>query len=236
LSFSKIYFDEYIISCESIKFAVNLTVLIDCLRLFGASENTTAAISYSNKDEILNISLEESGIVTTCEINSLFTDDFEELDHQNLFVAFRDSAAQCQFILKSDPLRESIQELNDSWTSSVRFQVSIDPAAVKWYSGGEVGSIQISVPRSSEIFVSFECEAPIQFIYPLRSMVFSMKALSISKEVYIRVNASGMMSVQHLVEASDGKVTFMDFLIVAEAAETDCDRAESQEHIWQRTD
>jgi hypothetical protein len=118
-------FEEYICDAESIKFAINLTILIDCLHLFGTSSDTTTAIlSYSvsiirsqahrtafssfyslmaafdpayllllycslvsfcvsrhrqSADALLKVSLEDAGVVTTCDICSLYSDDFDEV-------------------------------------------------------------------------------------------------------------------------------------------------------------
>jgi hypothetical protein len=43
-----------------------------------------------------------------------------------------------------------------------------------------------------------------------------MKALSVAKETYIRINEEGIMCIQHQVESSKGHETFIDFLMVAE--------------------
>lgn len=58
---NKDLFEEYICEHESIKFCINLAVLLDCLRLFGSSENTSATMAYSSLDAIFRVSLEESG-------------------------------------------------------------------------------------------------------------------------------------------------------------------------------
>jgi cell cycle checkpoint protein len=219
LALNRSMFEEFECDADSIKFAINLTVLLDCLRIFGSSDSTTATMSFSTADELLNISLEESSVVTTCEINSLYTEDFNELDQQSLFIAFRNNQEECQIILKSEPLREVIQELTDSfWTGIVKVSVSNNPAAMKFLTGGQIGASEINIPRTSEAFVSFQSRSNISFEYSLKSLMFGMKALSVSKEVYIRINSEGLMCIQHLIETSSNKETFLDFLMVAEIA------------------
>jgi hypothetical protein len=177
-------FEDYLCESDSVRFAINLTVFLDCLRLFGSSESTTATLSYSTVDETLNISLEEAGVITTCEIAALYSEDDDQLEQQSLFIAFRDSPEECQMILKSDPLRESVQELTDSiWSGSVRLTVS--SATMKLAAAGNIGACEIAIPRTSEAVVSFQCrsQAAVSFSYPLRSFLFGMKALGVSKEV-----------------------------------------------------
>ena len=180
-------FEDYHCESESIRFAINLTVLLDCLRLFGSSESTTATLSYSTADETLNISLEEAGVITTCEIAALYSEDDDQLEQQSLFIAFRDSPEECQLIFKSDSLRESVQELTDPiWSGAVRLTVS--SAMMKLAAAGNIGAFEISIPRASDAVVSFQCKSPIavSFSYPLRSFLFGMKALGVSKEVSLR--------------------------------------------------
>ena len=43
-----------------------------------------------------------------------------------------------------------------------------------------------------------------------------MKALSVSKETYIRVNTAGIMCVQHQIQTAKGDELYFDFLIVSE--------------------
>lgn len=219
-------FEDYICNCDSIKCSVNLTVFLDCLKLFGSSDNTTATLSYSTGDDVINLSLEELGVITTCEITSLYCDDYDDFDQQSLFIAFRDCPEECQLILKSEPLRESVQELTDAfWAGSIRFQVTSTPPLMKLMTSGSIGAYEISIPRSSEAFVSFQCRNAVNFSYPLRSFVFGMKALSVSKEAFIRVNSRGMLCVQHLIETSNKKATCLDFLMLAEDDGADADAA-----------
>lgn len=81
-------FEEYTLNDPNVsevdanlKFALSLTTLLDCLQLFGSSsDNTSATMTYlvpsslftSDTDQeseaTFKISLEESGVLTTCEM------------------------------------------------------------------------------------------------------------------------------------------------------------------------
>jgi hypothetical protein len=48
VGFQSELFEEYICENESVKFCLNLKILVDCLHIFGsASETTSATMSYS---------------------------------------------------------------------------------------------------------------------------------------------------------------------------------------------
>ena len=72
-----------------INFTVNLNTLLSCLNLHGTSQSSdiiTATFYYSNEEEILKVTMEESGILSVCEINVL---DMSDDDDPGLFNAFQ---------------------------------------------------------------------------------------------------------------------------------------------------
>jgi hypothetical protein len=219
-------FDEYVIKDPteaqveadlSIKLSLNLTTLLDCFQIFGSSSDSTiASITYSCEDAIFQLSLEEMGVLTTCELTTLYNDDSLEIEY-GLFTSFRNSAEQCQIVMKSDLLREAMQELNDViGATSVCMEVK-SSSGVTLSSEGALGACEVSFPKNSDAFVSFRCEGTgARWMYPLTSLLLGMKALSVASETYIRINETGMMCIQHQVENNRGFETYVDFLMVAE--------------------
>lgn len=43
-----------------------------------------------------------------------------------------------------------------------------------------------------------------------------MKALGVSTETFIRLNAEGMMCIQHQIQTGKGQETYVDFMMVSE--------------------
>ena len=76
-SLGKDLFDDYQIESggSPIRLVLHLAKLIDCLLLFGSSETTTATISFNTVDSIFRVTLEDSGIHTTCNLTSLCIDE-----------------------------------------------------------------------------------------------------------------------------------------------------------------
>lgn len=57
---------------------------------------------------------------------------------------------------------------------------------------------EIDFPKSSEAFVCFECNVPrVSWTYLMTGMEVGMKALPHATETYLRVNAEGILCIQH---------------------------------------
>lgn len=136
-SFPSSLFEEYnvdIASSQTPRFAINLVTLLDCLNIFGtgagSSDSPSLSLSYDAEEMILRLCLEEeNGVLTTCELPSLYEEEEEEGERDfdrggGLFLAFKNAPELCSVIIKSELLRESIQELLEvSAASHVRLEV-----------------------------------------------------------------------------------------------------------------
>ena len=105
------------------KFDVNLKTFIDCLQLFGSNlnvENTAnnntigVTMSYNTADMIFNITLEDVGVITVCELHTLSTQDtVSNISSMYLFTLFRENPVITQIIMKSHVLYDMITEILD---------------------------------------------------------------------------------------------------------------------------
>ena len=63
----------------------------------------------------------------------------------------------------------------------------------------------------------FDCSEARAWSYGLGALNQGMRALTVAKETYMRINEEGLMCVQHQVEnTASGQSTFIDFLCLAE--------------------
>eukprot|EP01040_Poterioochromonas_malhamensis_P005473 gene5473-5876_t len=207
-------FDEYSCSHENITFVVKLSSLLDCLRLFGSQETITTSISYTSVESILKISLEESGILTICEINCLYVEEFDSIQ-QSLMLAFRNTEEECQIIIKSDALKESLVDILDApWIETSEMEVSNLPQYLKVIARGSVGKSEVLIPRASDAFISFNCIRSITVSYNVKALILGMKALNLGKETYLRINTEGILCLQHQIESEKGENVYYDFLLL----------------------
>jgi len=233
-------FDGYYCNAaeNALKLSLNLTTLLDCLQLFGSSsENTSATITYSEESAVFKLSLEESGVLTTCEISTLLLDEVDG-DDQNfdLLTAFMSSNDETKLLLKSEILREAVQEISDIHGAvSVTFSVQQDAGFGKLTlsARGTLGICEIDLPRESDAFVSFQANPRPEgtsWSYPLTSLQLGMKALGLASETFIRINENGIACIQHQIETSRGQEIFIDFYMLADqSADEGDDNAEDRD-------
>jgi Repair protein Rad1/Rec1/Rad17 len=173
-------------------------------------------MSYNTLDATFKLSLEESGVLTTCDIASLFSEDFEET-MSGLFSDFRSTQEVAQMIVQSEVLKEGIMELVEiSGATTVRLVVTgVGKAGLHLSTEGTMGVCEIDLPASSDAFVSFKCGETYNWEYSLGSLQLGMKALTVATETYIRINSDGIMCIQHQLETSRGQDTYIDFLMLS---------------------
>ena len=218
---------------EGVRLSLSLVGLLDCLQLFGASEGASASFAYDSADALFRLSMEEAGILTTCDLQALYLDGDDDegvLRDGGLFGVFMNSEVLCKVLLRTALLKEALQELFESSTASESVTVSVSSRGLGLASAsGEDTSceVYVSPPASAgagtdkaEVCLSFECavsaDQPVNFEYPIGSLQLAMKALGVAKETYICVNEEGLMSVQHLVMGKAGRVD-LDFVLMAVA-------------------
>ncbi|XP_012974481.1 cell cycle checkpoint protein RAD1 isoform X2 [Mesocricetus auratus] len=114
-------FQEFIIREESVTFRINLTILLDCLSIFGSSPTpgtlTALRMCYQGDGHPLMLFLEEGGVVTVCKINTQEPEETLDFD-------FCSTNVMNKIILQSEGLREAFSELD--MTSDV-LQITVSP-------------------------------------------------------------------------------------------------------------
>jgi len=214
-------FEEYTCNDDSIKLTINMTTFLDCLLLFGsASDTIIASFSYSSIESIFKLSLEESGVITTCDVNCIYNDeDLYDIDC-GLFMSFRDGEIESQIIVQSEHLKDAIVELTEvNGANLVQLTIQNNPKTMKMVSKGAIGTCEIEFPRTSDVFIKFECINSATWSYQLSLLSLGMKALSVAKETFIRINSHGIACVQHQIETTKECEVYVDFIIASTETE-----------------
>ncbi|XP_002169940.2 cell cycle checkpoint protein RAD1 isoform X1 [Hydra vulgaris] len=201
-------FQEYIFTEESATFKINLNVLIECLHIFGGSESsshTALKMCYAGHGFPLKLLLaEDGGVLTECSIN---TQDPEEIVDFN----FTSSEVRNKIIMKSAALKDVFQELD---MSSDVIQLLLSPASpyFRISTFGNSGSIHVDYPRDSEMIETFECQQTQSSRYKTSLMKPSIKALSVSSKLSIRMDSRGFLSLQYMILNEVGQICFVEYL------------------------
>lgn len=200
-------------------FRINFSVMMECLSIFSQSTAYTAMqMGYGGYGQPLIMMLEEGGVRTQCTIRTL---EFEELTPFN----FRGSELVNEVIVEAELLKDAFAELDWSSTSA-KLLMSPDPPYFRLSSEGAPGLCEVEYPKEPEVFEKFRCTRTQVNRYKLSVLRPTVRALAIAKKTQIRSNAAGTLSMQHMIQTEDRKLSFVDFLLVAdEEGEDDSDEA-----------
>ncbi|XP_074064026.1 cell cycle checkpoint protein RAD1 [Macrotis lagotis] len=200
-------FQEFIVQEESVTFRINLTVLLDCLTIFGSTPlpgtSTALRMCYQGYGYPLTLFLEEDGVVTVCKINTQEPEDTLDFD-------FCSTNVINKIILQSEGLREAFAELD--MTSEV-LQITMSP--VKPYfrlsTFGNSGSSHLDYPKDSDLMEAFHCNQTQTNRYKISLLKPSTKALALSCKVSIRTDNRGFLSLQYMIKNEDGQICFVEY-------------------------
>ncbi|XP_063312915.1 cell cycle checkpoint protein RAD1 [Pelobates fuscus] len=200
-------FQEFNIQEESVMFRINLTVLLDCLNIFGVSAvpgtSTALKMCYQGYGNPLILFLEEGGVVTVCKI--LTQEPEETLDFD-----FCSTNVLNKIILQSDGLREAFSEL-DMTSDFLQITMSPDKPYFRLSTFGNAGSAHLDYPKDSDLIEAFQCTQTQTNRYKISLLKPSTKALALSCKVSIRTDNRGFLSLQYMIRNDDGQICFVEY-------------------------
>ncbi len=217
-------------------FQLNLTTLLECLNIFGASNlaQTSASITYLPQEACFCLVLEENGVIVECELPLLMSHDewaedgdldqdeeYSNTPSLTLFeTSFELSRVVAKVILHSEPLKNAFSELADlPSAASVQFQFNPLSPSLSMIASGETTTCSIDFANSSDALIEFDCLNQIEAKYHLDLLKQSFRALSIASESYLRINESSCLSIQHMIQVPEGQQCFVDALVNADEEE-----------------
>lgn len=200
-------FHHYVIKEEQLAFKINLTVLLECLTIFGGgsmpSANTSLKMCYAGYGSPLILMLEEDGVLTDCSIKTLEPDDVLDFD-------FCSSNVVNKIIMKSECLKEVFSEL-DITSDILQILMSPDEPYLQFSTFGNAGSTHSSFPKDSEMVESFQCSQTQTSRYKISLLKPSVKALALSTRISIRTDDRGFLSLQYMIRTEDGQICFVEY-------------------------
>ncbi|XP_072164089.1 cell cycle checkpoint protein RAD1-like [Diadema setosum] len=200
-------FQEYYMRDPTATFKINLSVLLDCLNIFGSNPmgGATPALkmSYAGYGSPLLLMLEESGVVTDCSIRTLEPDEMLDFN-------FCSANVINKIIMKSDCLKDAFQELDIS-SEVIEILLSPDKPFFRLSTFGHAGSAHSDFPKDSDMVESFQCTQTQTNRYKLALLKPSIKALMQSSKVSIRTDNRGFLSLQYMIRNEDGQISFVEY-------------------------
>jgi len=200
-------FHEFSIKEEQLAFKINLTVLLECLTIFGGSGgpggNTSLKMCYAGYGCPLILMLEEDGVLTDCSIKTLEPDEVLDFD-------FCSNNVVNKIIMKSECLKEVFNELDNS-SEVLQILMSPDQPYLQFSTFGNAGSTHSSFPKDSDMVESFECSQTQTNRYKISLLKPSVRALTLSTRISIRTDSRGFLSLQYMIKTEDGQICFVEY-------------------------
>ncbi|XP_018418963.1 PREDICTED: cell cycle checkpoint protein RAD1 [Nanorana parkeri] len=200
-------FQEFNIQEESVMFRINLTVLLDCLTIFGSSAlpatPTALKMCYRGYGHPLILFLEEGGVMTVCKIHTQEPEETLDFD-------FCSTNVVNKIILQSEGLKQAFSELD---MTSDFLQITLSPSKpyFRLSTFGNAGSAHLDYPKDSDLIEAFHCTETQTNRYKISLLKPSTKALALSCKVSIRTDNRGFLSLQYMVRNEDGQICFVEY-------------------------
>lgn len=186
-------------------------------------------LSYSTLGAPFSIILEETGVTTTCNLNTYEPEDAEELP-------FARDEMQVKIITQARWLFDAISELSS--TSPHRLSITALPTApyLSLSASGPLGSASFEFSKGRELLETFTVRERWAQSYKFEMIKAASEAMRLASKVSIRGDHQGVLSLQFMVEVEGGGVSFVDFRFVPfvrdedEEEEEDGSGEEDDEH------
>jgi len=192
------------------RFKINLHILLECLNVLGISKTfmTRLQMCWSGYAHPLLLMLEESGVNADCGLQTLDTEP-------NLDFQFRNAHVHNKCIVKSEELKEALNDL-DSSATKVSLMMSPDPPYFRLSTDSNAASSQLDYPKDA-IFETFESTKTQLNSYRLGLLQPTVKILNTAVKTSVSMNEKGMLQFKHMMknesDTLDNQYSFIEVLL-----------------------
>jgi len=179
-------------------------------------------LSYAGIGSPFSIILEESGVTTTCNLNTYEPESPEE-------IPFQRDAMQVKVIMQARWLFDAISELSS--ISPSRLDITAYPSApyLSLSAIGSLGSASVEFAKGRELLETFTVAEKWTQSYKFEMIKAAAEAMRLASKVSVRGDEQGVLSLQFMVEVEGGGVSFIDFRFVPFMRDLDEDNEEDSQ-------
>lgn len=95
-----------------------------------------------------------------------------------------------------------------------------------------MGTCEVEFPKGSESFLSFESEATQEFHYHLPLLQAAARVLPHAATTYLRLNESGMLSMNHkIANEADDSTSYVSFILLPDDDDDEEEEEEDDEGV-----
>lgn len=205
-------------------FTVSLLAMLECFNIMNDSKEknfmlnrklqqqnvlrvgSSCHLSYVGEGHPFVFIIQESGMITTCELTTFEKEDLADIFLQN-------NMLNQKIIIKSESLYDAIQELEFSSGELLTIRSSPQHPHLRLSSIGTMGSVIIDFTNERNVIETFSCASIVENSYKFSMIRNSMHAMSSAIKVSIRTDKNGVLSMQFMIETEEGKYSFVDFRV-----------------------
>ncbi|TVY22191.1 DNA damage checkpoint control protein [Lachnellula hyalina] len=164
-------------------------------------------LSYAGIGSPFSIILEESGVTTTCNLNTYEPESPED-------IPFQRDAMQVKIIMQARWLFDAVTELSSTTPSRLDINAYPEAPYLSLSASGHLGSAAIEFSKGRELLETFTVAEKWTQSYKFEMIKAAAEAMRLASKVSVRGDEQGVLSLQFMVEVEGGGVSFIDFRFV----------------------
>ncbi|KAF0698490.1 Aste57867_10913 [Aphanomyces stellatus] len=219
-SFASDLFDTYEYRVdETLGFRISLPHLLEGLSVFGTSSMASTSVTWSFDEATCSFQmvLTDNGVLAECAIQVLVEDELNDFTQGDFERNFEGSAVVGRVIIQSNALLEVANEFADLPLGAPVVVRMHPETAFQLRADAEGSSCEIDVDKASPALIEYEASAEIDATFQWALLQQGFQGLSVAAETFVRLNAHGYCSIQHMALLGS-KRAFVDVLLCPDAA------------------
>lgn len=220
-------FSEFrLLGSEEVSIRLNLTVVTDCLSIF-ASPECSMKIIYKGPGAPLVLVLEqhdEDDLITEVSIKT--KNQHEHLD----FGIDEEDASYNSVIVRGTDFSHLLNEVNKAADVLEMFLSPKSPYFRLSSLGVAQAESNVEIAKTSDMFITFFCNASTTFRYKMTHIRLTMKALSLANKVALRNDSTGLLGMQIMVLSDGRSQIYIEYFITPLHDEDDWCRMQCISH------
>ncbi len=179
-------------------------------------------LTYAAAGDPLSIILSEAGVTTTCSLVTYEPDMLSDIPLQR-------NTLTLKIIMRANWLHDAIAELSSTSPARLTIVASPSPPYFTLSAAGPLGEAAVEFSRDPQLLETFQVASRTVNTYQFALVRNAARAMAVASKVSIRGDGQGVLSLQFMIEAEEGVVSFVDFRFVPLLGEDGEDGEEDEE-------
>lgn len=176
----------------------------------------TCVFSYAEKGGPFSIILEESGVTTTCNLNTYLPEMPEDIPFDRNDICFK-------VIMQSRWLLDALMEMAYSMPTKLTIIASKKEPYLRLSCTGPLGGSSVDFAKGRDLLETFSVSSRWVQSFKFDMVKAAIDAMRIASKVSLRGDGQGVLSMQFMVESESGDSNFLLFSFVPYAVHEDSD-------------